>query len=175
MNKGVIRNWLLGLALLASASLPAAASAQASVDQSRPLPSFTVFAPDGRPVPSLSLGGQAPWVLIYVRPDGAATRRVLAAFASWGLPPEARRRVVLVVEGPVEDAAALAGELPGGAEGVSWFADPAGDAARGLALTGAPAVRGVRSGAVHWALDGALGEPSAYAPAVLTWIGVAAR
>ena len=164
----------LGLAFAVLASMGAGPS-QGPSSGSRPLPSFGLFAPDGHHVSSSALGGDVPWVLIYLKPDGPATPKLLSALAQWALPPDLARRVVLVVQGPLDVAAAcLSAGPPSDGVVLAWYADPNGQAAQALALTGAPAIRGVRAGAMHWALDGVLNDPMAYESAIRTWIGAPA-
>ena len=146
----------------------------ASAADGRPLPSFTVVAPDGRAVQAPDLTGESRWVLVYIRPAGPAAQKLLVSLADWQLSAEMSRRLVLLVEGPVEKAAAYlgkeAGTVPGG---FSWYADPDGRAAKAIGFTGAPALLGVRDGAIEWTLTGVLNDPSKYESVVRTWIGAA--
>jgi hypothetical protein len=127
-------------------------------------------------VTSSALSGEAQWVIVYVRPGAVATTRLLEALAAWQLAPEQLRRVVLIVEGPVDKASAyLAGKWTPESGTLTWFADTDGQAARALGLTGAPALKGVRAGEVAWSLEGVLNDPAAYEPTLRTWIGAVQR
>ena len=159
------------LVVLASVMCAVGAGLAAQVE-SRPLPSFSVAAPDGREVFSSSLTGETQWVLVYVRPGAVATTRLLEALAAWQLAAEHFTRIVLVVEGPADKAAEyLAGAWKPESGTLTWYADTDGQAARALGLTGAPALKGVRAGAVAWSLEGVLNDPAAYEPTLKTWIG----
>lgn len=150
----------------------ASAAGLAAQVESRPLPSFSVAAPDGREVSSSSLTGETQWVLVYVRPGAVATTRLLEALAAWQLAAEHVTRIVLIVEGPADKAAEyLAGAWKPESGTLTWYADADGQAARALGLTGAPALKGVRAGAVAWSLEGVLNDPAAYEPTLKTWIG----
>ena len=152
----------------------AVAGRPASAADGQPIPSFTVVAPDGRQVRSPELTGESRWVLVYVRPAGPAAQKLLVSLADWQLSAEMSRRLVLLVEGPVEQAAAYLGKAAGPAlGGFSWYADPDGRAAKALGFAGAPAVLGVRDGAIEWTLTGVLNDPSKYESVVRTWIGAA--
>lgn len=164
------------LALVAMALVAAAAQAgqPPTAAQGRPLPSFTVVTPDGRTVGTADLTGEPQWVLVYVRPGGAVTRKLLASVAGWQPASAPPGRVVLVVGAPAETAAGyLAKEVGSSSSGWAWYADPDGRAARALGFAGAPALVGVREGAASWTLTGVLNEPSKYESVVRTWIGAA--
>jgi hypothetical protein len=160
--------------VLTALALMAAAAGTTFAAQFRPLPAFTVVAPDGRDVPSSSLTSEARWVLVYVKPDAAATSRLLKALAEWRLAPEQVRRIVLVVEGRRDQVAAFIAAKWATENGdLMWYADAGGEAASALGLTGAPALKGVRAGAIEWALEGVLNDPAAFESVVRTWIGAA--
>lgn len=164
------------LALIAMALVAAVAQAgqPPTPAQGRPLPSFTVVAPGGRVVDARGLTGESSWVLVYVRPGGHAARRLLASLAGWQLPAEMAKRLVLVVEGPADQATAyLAREAGPTRGGLAWYADPDGGAAGALGFVGTPALLGVRDGAIAWTLTGVLTEPSTYESVVRAWIGAA--
>jgi hypothetical protein len=140
--------------------------------QSSPLPAFTVAAPGGAAVSSAALSSEPQYVLVYVRPGAVATTRMLEALAAWQLTSEQLRRVVLIVEGPAREAEEfLAGRWKSESVSLVWYADPQGQAAQALGLSGAPALKGVKAGAVEWSLEGVLNDPTAYEPTLRTWIG----
>ena len=144
----------------------------AVAQNAQPLPAFAVTAPDGRMVTSSALSGEAQWVIVDVRPGAVAAARLLEALAAWQLAPEQLRRVVLIVEGPADKASVyLAGKWAPASGTPTWYADADGGAAQALGLTGAPALKGVRVGAVAWSLEGVLNDPAAYEPTLKTWIG----
>jgi hypothetical protein len=148
------------------------AAGAAFAAEARPLPSFTVVSPEGREVTASSLTTEARWVLIYLKPGGTATSRLFAALAGWQFSPESMKRLVFIVEGPVDKTAAyLAKQTASGLGDLVWYADPEGNAAQALGLTGAPALMGIRDGAIDWTLAGVLNDPAAYASVVRTWIG----
>ncbi len=138
------------------------------------MPSFTAVAPDGRLVRGQDLASEPRWVLVNLRPGAAAANKLLASLAGWQLTAETSKRLVLVVEGPVDVAAAWLGKQSGlPPSGLAWYADPDGGAAQALGFAGAPAVLGVRDGAIEWSLTGVLNDPSKYESVVRTWIGAA--
>jgi hypothetical protein len=140
--------------------------------QFAPLPAFAVAAPGGGTVPSTSLSAETRFVLVYVRPGAVATTRLLDALAAWQLAPEHLGRLVLIVEGPADKAAQyVAGAWQPENGALRWFADPDGQAAQALGLTGAPALKGVKAGAIEWSLEGVLNDPTVYEPTLRTWIG----
>jgi len=160
------------LVACAAVACVASAAASQSLPQSQPLPAFSVAAPGGGTVNAAALSPEPQWVLLYVRPEAVATTRLLEALAAWQLPPDALRRIVLVVEGPADKASAyMAAKWTAANPPLAWYADPEGQAAAALGLTGAPALKGIKSGAVEWSLEGVLNDPAAYEPTLRTWIG----
>lgn len=162
------------IVLLATLGALAVTARPALAEDGRPMPSFTVVAPDGRQVRAPELTGESHWVLVYIKPGGATAHQLLVSLADWQLPVETSRRLVLVVEGPVEQAAAYLGKEAGPLLGsLVWYADPGGHAAMALGFAGAPALLGVRDGTIAWTLTGVLNDPSKYESVVRTWIGAA--
>lgn len=154
------------------AVLAGAAPGPVLADGVRPLPPFTVVSATGQDVSASHLTTEARWVLICVKPGATATSRLLAALASWQLPPATMNSLVFVVEGSVERASAyLASQPDPRASGLVWYADPDGRAARALGVTGALTLQGIRDGAIDWTVAGVLNDPAAFESVLRTWIG----
>jgi hypothetical protein len=135
------------LAMLLSASGPAAAD--------RPLPAFAVTDLTSATVATADLGDANSWLLIYTRVVCAPCEQLLN---QWRVddPPASTGRIRVVVGGATPaDVAAIRQRFPQLA-GATWYADADGSAAKGLALTGAPAVFGLRGQTIVWTSQGAL-------------------
>ena len=148
MQTGILR-WsaVVALAVLASAGAPAAAD--------RVLPPFTVVDAAGAAVPSADLAQGNNWILIYTRVACGPCVELLNVLKADD-PPAWRARVRVVVGGAApEGLAAMPQQFPQ-LTGASWYADADGSVARALALSGAPAVFGMRDQAIAWTSQGSL-------------------
>ena len=175
MRLSTLARVALGLtSIVAVLGLPRAAGAQAAPQRGRPLAAFSVLAPDGREVPGTGMSSEPRWLLVYVKPGAVATDRLIAALGRWDLPADALKRLVLIVEGPVEQASEYLAPRLTADVAFRWYADPGGRAARALGFAEAPAFQGVAGGEVSWTLTGVLGDPDAYESVVRAGIGAPA-
>lgn len=152
-----------GVALMTMAVGPVAAQA------SRPVPEVAVAAPGGAMVPLTSLGGEQPWLILYMgAPGSAASLRLLQAMESWALGGALSRVVVVVAT--AADAQPLASEWATRLPGVRWAGDPDNAMAKALGVRGAPTLLGIKGGAVDWVLAGVLNDPTMLRDVVKSWI-----
>jgi hypothetical protein len=160
---------IAALIVAALPALPAIANAQSQTPE-RVLPPFTLVNGGGAATPSttLSAGGRA--VLVFVKPSCRPCEQLLDALARIddpGLAP----RLVLVVEAPLEDAAAFAARrLPPQLASVRWFADAQNAAWTALDLKGLPMVIGIEGEKIAWTHNGAP-HHGLLEPLMRTWIG----
>jgi len=121
----------------------------------RSVPEFDVTGADGAAVSSTALGDENNWLMIYIRPACAPCEGVVNLWNDDD-PPAAPSRVRVIVGGATADLLPqIQAQYPmlGGA---AWYADPAGAGARALALTGAPALFGMRGQTIAWTSQGLL-------------------
>ncbi|HXH05311.1 MAG TPA: hypothetical protein VNI83_01855 [Vicinamibacterales bacterium] len=136
----------------------------------RPLPAFTVTAPDGRSAASGELWSEGRWLLVYVTPQCPACDRLLDALGTWALPAGAARTVV-VVRAPLDAAGSyLAQHLPLESDAIAWFADPDGRTGQALGTRWTPALAGIEAGRIAWQIAGVLNDPAAVEPVIRTWL-----
>jgi len=138
--------------------------------QSHALPPLDVIGAGGVPASVLRSPDPSSWLIVYVSPDCPPCDRLLEMMATWQPAPSAGR-VVLVVGAPLADARAYADRLAWlRTSGVSWFADPAGAAAKSLRLTGRLGLFGVRADRIEWTVAGVLNDPSSVKSVVESWL-----
>lgn len=164
---------IAALIVAALPALPAIGFAQSQRPE-RVLPPFTLVNGAGAATPStaLSAGGRA--VLVFVKPSCRPCEQLLDALARIDDPGLASR-LVLVVESPLEDAAAFAARrLPPPLASVRWFADtdPEAESAawKALELKGLPMVIGIEGEKIAWTHNGAP-HSGLLEPLMRTWIG----
>jgi hypothetical protein len=150
--------------LLGAACLPALAI------EERPMPEFTVNAPDGAAVASAQLTPTAQYVLMYVAPNCRPCDRLLALLKDTDL-PQLPSRVVIIVRGDAASGAAyIRSHVPAEAGQVMWYADPDGQASKALRLTGTPVLIGVRGPQIIWSVSGVLNDASTVQSVVGSWV-----
>jgi hypothetical protein len=136
----------------------------------RTLPAFQVTSPDGTTAASTQLSPESQWLLVYVNPASATTKRLLQAMRTWDA-PELVSRTVLIFQGRAAEAQTfMDASLPEELRGMRWYADPDRSAWNALHLTGSPVLIGVANGRSDWSLSGVLGDPAALKSVVLTWV-----
>jgi len=138
--------------------------------QSQALPPLDVVAADGVPASVVRQPDPSSWLILYVSPECPPCDRLIQMLPTWQPAPSAGR-VVVIVGAPLADARAYVDGinwLP--ASGVSWFADPAGAAAKSLKLTGRFGLSGVRADRLEWTVAGVLNDPSSLKSVVESWL-----
>jgi hypothetical protein len=156
-------------AAAALASLCLAGGKALTAAEPASLPTFDLVGPEGETTTSVELAGAGPWVLVCVRPTSGPSRALLKALHGRADARTASRLVVLV-DGTADELRGLREANPDLA--ASWYADPAHQALRQLALQGVPTVFGLRGTQVAWTLQGSLG--SRQLAAIEGWLGRAA-
>jgi hypothetical protein len=143
---------------------------QAPARGERPLPVFQVAAADGTPTASAQLSPESQWLLIYLNPASATSRRLLQAMREWEA-PQVATRTVLIVGGTAQEAQAfIERALPDELRSMRWYSDTDRKAWQALNLKGSPVLVGIRDGRTEWSLSGVLADPAALKSVVLTWV-----
>jgi hypothetical protein len=134
-------------------------------------PSFALTAPDGSVKTSEVLERPGQWVLVYAVPGSAASDR-LVQWLGEGWSAQDSERILFVISGKREAAATYLAAKGGEAlaKGARWFADPEGDAWKGLKLQGSLAVVGMVDSRIDWKLDGIIADPSVLQDPITRWL-----
>lgn len=135
-----------------------------------PIPQVTVTALSGQVVRSDQIPHAARWVLIYLIPGCAPCEVALQALGQQEALTEGPRIVVLV-QGSVEEATALRATMPE-LEGAGWYTDPEGAAFDRLGLAGVPTTIGVRAQNMIWRVSGTLGDAQKWRAIVQSWLAL---
>jgi hypothetical protein len=158
-------------ALVLLALLIPTASSPGQELKGRPLPDFTVLAPDGRDVVATALSTEGHWLLVYLSPESAPSSRLLRLMRDWQI-PQLLSRTAIVVRGDVPTAQAYLVKrapeeiLPS----LTWYADPQHQAWDALQLHGTPMLMGVANGQIMWTVAGVLSRPDSLESIVRTWM-----
>ena len=142
---------------------------RAVADERRPLPPFTLVAPNGGTVASAQLSTESRPLLVYVAPDCRACDRLIAALIEWQ-PSMPANRIVVIIGAAADVARAYAEERQiAETSAISWFADPLQSGASALGVQHVPALVAIDGGRIEWIVSGVLNEPAALEPIVRTW------
>ena len=138
--------------LLLVLSMSAGASAQSDA---RLLAPFTVYDSQGTAVQSAAIAAAGRVTLLFVRPSCRACEQVLGVLARLDA-PNVTTNLVIVIQAPVEQAAAFAThKVPVELQSVRWFADADASAWNAMDLKGVPVLVGVENSRIAWSYNGA--------------------
>lgn len=134
------------------ATMLVAAMATADARQPKPLPAFTVIAPDGATVESAGLAGEGTSLLVYVQPRCAPCSALLEQLDSDER--DDANRIVIVGGGMDAEAVAALAPKYRNLAASRWLADPQRAGVKALAIEANPTVFGLRRGNIEWRLAG---------------------
>ena len=158
-------------ALILAAVLMAPVVPQAGPPRAdRPLPAFQVTSPDGTPAASTRLSSESQWLLVYVNPASATSRRLLNAMKEWEAPQLVTRTVLIIQGNPAEARAFIEKSLPEELRGMLWYADGDRSAWQALKLTGSPVLVGVANGQKRMVAQWCAGGSVSTEIGGLTWV-----
>src|SRR5262245_32445577 len=112
----------------------------------RPLPAFTVAAPQGGVAQGQQLSSEPRWLLLYVTPGCRSCCQRLGSLKEWHTPQLGMRTVIVVRGSSAQAAEYMSSHLPAEASDINWYVDTDAAAAAALALSGAPVLIGIERG-----------------------------
>lgn len=133
-----------------------------------PLPSFEVTTMGGDTVLSDQISLQGKWLFIYIKPRCGPCDSLLNLLRAETM-SSAPQKIVIVVEGDVENAKEMTRKYPDLIQ-AAWYADPAKSAFSQLRLQGAPVILGINEETIEWSVKGVFSNADNFKSILKTWI-----